>query len=125
MILDSRFGSGIRSQKTSFFDCPFLLQMGLMAIIFLLIIGLQVGIISGMCPETGIDHSLRSFRFSVSYVPEFSLGFFLDIVMNGVKMFGDALQDRLSPELHGVGRLDDVSPKAFGGITNRIAVRKK
>ena len=45
--------------------------------------------------------------------------------MNGVKMFGDALQDRLSPELHGVGRLDDVTPKAFGGITNRIAVRKK
>ena len=43
------------------FRLPISLQLGLMAIIFSLIIGLPVGIISGMRPETGIDHSLRSF----------------------------------------------------------------
>ena len=56
------------------FRLPISLQLGLMAIIFSLIIGLPVGIISGMRPETGIDHSLRSFSILCICVPEFWLG---------------------------------------------------
>ncbi len=96
-----------------------------MAIIFLIIIGLQVGMISGMRPETEIDHSLRNFPILCICVPEFWLGFFLAIVMFGVNMFRDALQDLLDPRLRGVGRFDVVTPKAFGGITNRMGARKK
>jgi peptide/nickel transport system permease protein len=56
------------------FRLPISLQLGLMAIIFSLIIGLPVGIISGIRPDSGLDQGLRSFSILCICVPEFWLG---------------------------------------------------
>ena len=53
---------------------PISLQLGGMAIIFSLIIALPVGIISGIRPESGIDHILRSFAILLICIPDFWLG---------------------------------------------------
>lgn len=52
-------------------------------------------------------------------------GICLAIVVFGVNMFGDALRDLLDPRLRGAGRIDVVTPKAFGGITNKMAAKMK
>ncbi len=53
-------------------------------------------------------------------------GLCLAIVVFGVNMFGDALRDLLDPRLRGgLGRFDVVAPKAFGGITDKMAARNK
>lgn len=56
------------------FRLPVSLQLGLMAIIFSLLIGLPVGIISGIRAETATDNVLRSGSIGMICIPDFWLG---------------------------------------------------
>jgi len=56
------------------FRLPVSLQLGLMAIIFSLMIGLPVGIISGVRADTATDNVLRSGSIGMICIPDFWLG---------------------------------------------------
>ncbi len=56
------------------FRLPVSLQLGLMAIVFSLLIGLPVGIISGIRADTATDNALRSGSIGMICIPDFWLG---------------------------------------------------